>query len=68
VTVVAFPSDRMGAREPWISRRELAQHLGVCLKTVDNLTHEMPDGATLKLGKSRRYRLSAVERWLKERG
>lgn len=68
--VVAFPAAKMGAREPWSTRHELAAHLRVSLSTVDNLTRDMPDdpSVTLKMGKFRRYKISGVERWLQMRG
>lgn len=63
--VIQLPTTR-STGEPWVSRKELAEHLGVCLKTVDNLVRAgMP---SLKLGKSRRFRVSAVEGWLEHRG
>lgn len=64
--VIAFPAHRMGEREPWLTRRDLAEHLQVCVKTVDNLVAAgMP---SIKPGRFRRFRLSQVEPWLEQRG
>jgi phage terminase Nu1 subunit (DNA packaging protein) len=57
--------------EPWRSRVELAEHLGISVRTIDRLVGEgMPCLAVGQAGSPghKRFRVSEVERWLEERG
>jgi hypothetical protein len=52
--------------EPWVTKRQLAAHLRVTPRWVelqqrDGLPH-------LRMGRMNRYRISAGEAWLRERG
>jgi excisionase family DNA binding protein len=52
-------------RSAWVDSRALARHLSVPRSTVYNLLKAgMP---SLKLGRSRRFNIEAVEAWLIER-
>lgn len=52
--------------EPVVSRTELAKLLGISTETIDRLarTSGLP---FYKLGNSVKFRVSEVERWMKER-
>jgi excisionase family DNA binding protein len=50
-------------REPWITKRELAEHLGISTRWIDRRI-QMGLPSTL-LGNRRRFQLSAVEAWLR---
>jgi hypothetical protein len=63
--VLEFPAHRMRDREPWRTRREIADHLGVSVRWVDyRIAEGMP---SKKLRGARRLRLSEVESWLERR-
>lgn len=62
--LVAFPADRMLEREPWVTRRHLAEHFGVTTRTITNYVQAgMP---SLKLRGERRFRVSECERWMRQ--
>jgi predicted DNA-binding transcriptional regulator AlpA len=64
--VVAFPTQRMGTREPWITRQQLALELGMSVRWIDyRITEGMP---SRKLRGARRFRLTEVEAWLRQKG
>jgi hypothetical protein len=50
----------------YLSRAELAEHLGVCVKTVDRMRREGCPSRTYGR-RLRRFRLSEVEGWLRGR-
>lgn len=53
--------------EPWLTRAELAQALHLHVTTIDRLVKEGMPSETWGL-RSRRFLLSRVEAWLRERG
>lgn len=64
--LVAFPAERMGAREPWITRQQIAAELGMSVRWIDyRIAEGMP---SRKLRGARRFRLSEVEAWLRQKG
>lgn len=51
--------------EPWLSKAQLAAHLGRSTRWVELKAHEgLP---SLMIGGRRAYRVSEVEAWLRER-
>lgn len=66
--VLYFPEDRMGDREPWITKAALARRLErserwIELRMREGLPHTKGDYSRLV-----RYRFSEVEMWLREQG
>lgn len=62
--IIAFPAHRMLDREPWVSRRQLAAHLGFSLRWVDLRVRDgMP---SMKMRGERRFKVSECERWLEQ--
>lgn len=61
--VIHFPM--RGGREPWLSKRELANHLHFSTRWVEYRVREgMP---SQRMGGRLRFRLSEVESWLAQR-
>ena len=61
-TIIPFPA-RTGF-EPWVTKKQLARHLGVSTRWIELRQREgLP--SELLAGR-RRYRISHVEAWLKE--
>jgi excisionase family DNA binding protein len=59
------PIRRRASWEPWLSKQQLAAHLGYSTRWVELRVREgLP---SRKMGGRRRFRLSAVEDWLEER-
>ncbi len=57
-----IPFRWQGGGEPWLSRKRLAEHLGVSERTIQRWqTEGMP---CIGRGRTVRYRASAVEGWL----
>jgi hypothetical protein len=51
--------------EPWVTKRQLADHLGVTPRWIELQQHlGLPH---LRMGGINRYRISEVETWLHER-
>ena len=62
-TVVPFP--RQVGFEPWLSKKQVAAHLGFSTRWVEL---RIRDGLPSKLiGGQRRFRLSEVEAWIEGR-
>ena len=62
--LIAFPAHRMADLEPWLTRKQLAAHLGFSVRWVDLRVRDgMP---SLKMRGERRFKASAVERWLEQ--
>lgn len=53
-------------QERWVSRQEVAEHLGVSIETVDRLVREGCPSVKLDPAPTgaRRFRLSDVDEWL----
>lgn len=49
--------------EPWLTKREIAEHLSVSVRTFERKTHGLEP---MEIFGMPRYRLSEVESWLKE--
>ena len=65
--VRVFP--RRGEFEPWISKRQLAQHWGCSTRTIERLVREgLPSRPPEQSANGRRmFHLSRCERWLEQR-
>lgn len=50
--------------ERMLSSAEVSDLLGVPVRTLDNWAHQKTGPAFFKVGRSRRYKESDVERWL----
>ncbi len=62
---IVIPFPQQAAWEPWLSKRQLAQHFGYSTRWVELKMREgMPSYIH---GSQRRYRLSETEAWLAER-
>lgn len=53
--------------EPYLTRKELAEHLHIGLTKLDQLVKEGMPSYTWQM-RVRRFKLSEVERWLRDRG
>jgi excisionase family DNA binding protein len=57
--------DNTKQMEPYVDLHKLLQHFSIARAKVERLIHEgMP---ILRIGKSRRFKLSEVEEWLKNK-
>jgi hypothetical protein len=65
--VIAFPTRHTS--EPWVSKRQLANHWGVSTKTVERRVVEgMPSRPPAESPTNRRmFRISECDNWLKAR-
>ena len=67
-TVYELPARSVATVGPdrYLSRAQLADHLGVCLKTIDRMVREGCPSHTFGR-RLRRFRLREVEDWLERR-
>ncbi len=62
---LVVPLPRRALWEPWVSKQQLAAHLGYSTRWVELRVREgLP---SRKIGGRRKFHLSAVEAWLEER-
>lgn len=60
----AHPTNTSSFGEPWLTKREIADHLRVTPRWIELQQHlGLP---VLRLGSVNRYRISEVEAWLRE--
>jgi hypothetical protein len=62
-SVIAFP--RVAVREPWLSKRQIADYFGRSTRWVELRVRE--DMPSKMIGGRRGFRLSEVEAWLDRR-
>lgn len=53
--------------EPWVTIERVADHLGLTRVTINRLMKVDPPLPSHKFGRSRRFRLTEVDRWAQSR-
>lgn len=62
--VIAFAPRAAMAREPWLSKRQAAEHLGVTTRTIERWQRDA--GLPVHHAGTRcRYRATELDRWLR---
>lgn len=61
----ALERQRRAGTEPWLSKQQIAQHLGFSVRWVElRVAEGMP---STRMGGRLRFQISAVEDWLEQR-